>query len=160
MLCYTLHQTGIILCTADLNPQAVELTPESSICFWRPACCCHAFTVIAGSFLIANACSCKLGLKVGTERCSIKCQPVPTRAAGDQHGNIRVWDLTANACSCELVPEVGTAVRSITVALDGSLVVAANNAGTCYVWRMMRGASMTTHFEPLHKLRAHAGQHD
>lgn len=77
--------------------------------------------------------------------------------SGDQHGNIRVWDLTANACSCELVPEVGTAVRSITVALDGSLVVAANNAGTCYVWRMMRGASLTTHFEPLHKLRAHAG---
>lgn len=69
-----------------------------------------------------------------------------------------MWDLTANACSCELVPEVGTAVRSITVALDGSLVVAANNAGTCYVWRMMRGASLTTHFEPLHKLRAHAGQ--
>ena len=68
-----------------------------------------------------------------------------------------MWDLTANACSCELVPEVGTAVRSITVALDGSLVVAANNAGTCYVWRMMRGASLTTHFEPLHKLRAHAG---
>lgn len=28
-------------------------------------------------------------------------------------------------------------------------------AGTCYVWRMMRGASLTTHFEPLHKLRAH-----
>ena len=49
-------------------------------------------------------------------------------------------------------------MRSITVALDGSLVVAANNVGTCYVWRMMRGASLTTHFEPLHKLRAHAGQ--
>lgn len=30
-------------------------------------------------------------------------------------------------------------------------------AGTCYVWRMMRGSSLTTHFEPLHKLRAHAG---
>lgn len=43
------------------------------------------------------------------------------------------------------------------MALDGSLVVAANNVGTCYVWRMMRGASLTTHFEPLHKLRAHAG---
>ena len=53
----------------------------------------------------------------------------PGPCAGDQHGNIRVWDLTANACSCELVPEVGTAVRSLTVALDGSLVVAANNAG-------------------------------
>jgi G protein beta subunit-like protein len=66
-----------------------------------------------------------------------------------------VWDLTANACSCELVPEVGTAVRSLTVALDGSMIVAGNNAGTCYVWRMMRGAALTTHFEPLHKLRAH-----
>jgi G protein beta subunit-like protein len=74
---------------------------------------------------------------------------------GDQTGHIRVWDLTANACSCELVPEVGTAVRSLTVALDGSMVVAANNHGTCYVWRMMRGTSLTTHFEPLHKLRAH-----
>jgi hypothetical protein len=59
---------------------------------------------------------------------------------GDQTGHIRVWDLTAGACSCELVPEVGTAVRSLTVALDGSLIVAANNHGTCYVWRMMRGA--------------------
>jgi hypothetical protein len=46
-------------------------------------------------------------------------------------------------------------VRSLTVALDGSMVVAANNHGTCYVWRMMRGTSLTTHFEPLHKLRAH-----
>jgi G protein beta subunit-like protein len=78
-------------------------------------------------------------------------------AAGDQTGHIRVWDLTAGACSCELVPEIGTAVRSLTVALDGSMVVAANNHGTCYVWRMLRGATMTTHFEPLHKLRAHQG---
>ncbi|WIA20321.1 hypothetical protein OEZ85_006153 [Tetradesmus obliquus] len=77
--------------------------------------------------------------------------------SGDQTGHIRVWDLTANACSCELVPEVGTAVRSLTVALDGSMVVAANNHGTCYVWRMLRGTSLTTHFEPLHKLRAHSG---
>ncbi len=66
-----------------------------------------------------------------------------------------MWDLTANACSCELVPEVGTAVRSLTVALDGSMIVAANNNGTCYVWRMMRGTTLITHFEPLHKLRAH-----
>lgn len=51
-----------------------------------------------------------------------------------------MWDLTASACSCELVPEIGTAVRSLTVALDGTMIVAANNHGTCYVWRMMRGA--------------------
>ncbi len=49
--------------------------------------------------------------------------------AGDQQGNIRVWDLTAGACSCELVPEVGTPVRSLTVAQDASMVIAANNAG-------------------------------
>lgn len=61
------------------------------------------------------------------------------RHAGDQTGHIRVWDLTASACSCELVPEIGTAVRSLTVALDGTMIVAANNNGTCYVWRMMRG---------------------
>ncbi|KAL5851048.1 hypothetical protein ACOSQ3_006166 [Xanthoceras sorbifolium] len=59
--------------------------------------------------------------------------------SGDQNGNIRVRDLTANSCSCELVPEVDTAVRSLTVMWDGSLVVAANNHGTCYVWRLMRG---------------------
>lgn len=46
----------------------------------------------------------------------------PCGAPGDSLGNIRVWDLTAGACSCELVPEVGTPVRSLTVALDGSMV--------------------------------------
>ena len=137
--------------------------------------------------------------------------------SGDAAGNIRVWDLTAGACSCELVPEVGTAVRSLSVAADGGLVVAANSAGTCSVWRAARGGSgvgaqssndgsgmmggagseelsnhnnnnndgsMTppplsssaaapatpppsssgstataTHFEPLHKLRAHPGRY-
>lgn len=32
-------------------------------------------------------------------------------------------------------------------------------SGTCYVWRAMRGSYLTTHFEPLHKLRAHQGAH-
>ncbi|KAI3917575.1 hypothetical protein MKW98_021337 [Papaver atlanticum] len=34
---------------------------------------------------------------------------------------------------------------------DGSLVVAANNHATCYVWRLMCG------MQPLHKLQAHDG---
>ncbi|CAH1427283.1 unnamed protein product [Lactuca virosa] len=58
--------------------------------------------------------------------------------SGDQNRNIHVWDLTANSCSCELVPEVDTSMRSLTVMWDGSLVVAANNKGTCYVWRLLR----------------------
>lgn len=53
--------------------------------------------------------------------------------------------------------QVGTAVRSLTVASDGSLVVAANNKGVCYVWRLQRGMQTTAHFEPLHKLQAHDG---
>ncbi|XP_022748135.1 protein LST8 homolog [Durio zibethinus] len=77
--------------------------------------------------------------------------------SGDQNGNIRVWDLTANSCSCELVPEVDTAVRSLTVMWDGSLVVAANNHGTCYVWRLLRGNQTMTNYEPLRKLQAHNG---
>ena len=52
--------------------------------------------------------------------------------------------------------QVGTAVRSLSCATDGSMVVAANNSGTCYVWRLQRGSSgSTTHFEPFHKLAAH-----
>jgi G protein beta subunit-like protein len=77
--------------------------------------------------------------------------------SGDQNGNIRVWDLRANSCSCELVPEVDTAVRSLTVMWDGTMVVAANNRGTCYVWRLLRGKQTMTEFEPLHKLQAHNG---
>lgn len=41
------------------------------------------------------------------------------------------------------MPEVDTAVRSLTVMWDGSMVVAANNHGTCYVWRLMRGTQVT-----------------
>ena len=75
--------------------------------------------------------------------------------SSDSNGNIRVWDLTANACSYELVPEVGCAVRSLSVAADGTLVVAANSRGVCYCWRLQRGVQTTAHFEPLHKLVAH-----
>ncbi|RZC93759.1 hypothetical protein C5167_029401 [Papaver somniferum] len=55
------------------------------------------------------------------------------------------------------VPEVDTSVRSLTVMWDGSLVVAANNNKTCYVWRLQRGTQTMTNFEPLHKLQAHDG---
>ncbi|XP_074561097.1 uncharacterized protein LOC141817321 [Curcuma longa] len=52
------------------------------------------------------------------------------------------------------VPEVDTALRSLTVMWDGSMVVAANNHGTCYVWRLLKGTQTMTYFEPLHKLQA------
>ena len=59
----------------------------------------------------------------------------------------------------KLVPEVGEAVRSVSVASDGSLVVAGNSTGTCYVWRLQKDAKTTAHFEPLHKLRAHPDEY-
>ena len=66
-----------------------------------------------------------------------------------------MWDLNAGACSCELVPDVGVAIRSICISGDGTLVVAANSNGVCYVWKLRRGAKTTAHFEPLRKLQAH-----
>eukprot|EP00245_Coleochaete_scutata_P006035 TRINITY_DN20147_c0_g1_i1.p1 TRINITY_DN20147_c0_g1~~TRINITY_DN20147_c0_g1_i1.p1 ORF type:complete len:330 (+),score=45.78 TRINITY_DN20147_c0_g1_i1:270-1259(+) len=75
--------------------------------------------------------------------------------SGDQAGNIRVWDLKNSNCSFELVPEPDTAIRSLAVKGDGSLVVAANNSGTCYCWRLNKGTQHPTSFEPHHKLQAH-----
>lgn len=71
--------------------------------------------------------------------------------SGDEDGVIRVWDLTMNSQSYSpLVPDGKTAIRSITVASDASLVIAANNRGTCFAWRPKRGS-----FEPLAKVDAH-----
>ncbi|ORX90652.1 WD repeat-containing protein pop3 [Basidiobolus meristosporus CBS 931.73] len=53
----------------------------------------------------------------------------------DQNGSIKIWDLGENCCSYELVPEEDVPVRSVTVAGDGSMLVAGNNKGNCYVWR-------------------------
>lgn len=84
--------------------------------------------------------------------------------SGDQDGNIRVWDMAMGTCSCELVPELDVAVRSISIALDGSQVIAANNKGTCFIWRMIRGVGTTgakgsTFFEPVQRIEAHPNQY-
>jgi len=70
--------------------------------------------------------------------------------AGDEDGNIRIWDLTANACSFELVPDGKTPVRSISIGSDASIVVASNNKGTVFSWKLDKKG-----FEPLQKLEAH-----
>lgn len=55
------------------------------------------------------------------------------------------------------VPRNSAHSRS-THSLARAQVVAANNAGVCYIWRMMRGGiKASTHFEPLHRLVAHSG---
>ncbi|CAG8576690.1 18018_t:CDS:10, partial [Acaulospora morrowiae] len=54
----------------------------------------------------------------------------------DQKGSIKIWDLSENSCTHELVPEEDVPLRSVTIAFDGSMLVAANNKGNCYVWKM------------------------
>lgn len=65
---------------------------------------------------------------------------------GDAHGYIRVWDLAGDKCSTEIRPtSTGIPVRSVSIAADASLFVAANDAGTCYVYRQR--ASMPERFQ-------------
>lgn len=45
----------------------------------------------------------------------------------DQAGNVRIWDLGENKCTHQLIPEDDIPVRSVTVATDGSMLVAGNN---------------------------------
>ncbi|CAO1625925.1 unnamed protein product [Sympodiomycopsis kandeliae] len=57
----------------------------------------------------------------------------------DQAGSVKVWDLSENGCSHELVPEEDVGIRSVSVASDGSCLVAGNNKGNVYVWRIQTG---------------------
>ncbi len=72
--------------------------------------------------------------------------------AGDEDGNIRVWDLIGDKCNYELVPDGKTAIRSICAASDASLVMAATNRGTVFAWKLGKDSA----FEALHKIDAHA----
>ena len=74
--------------------------------------------------------------------------------SGDRDGNIRVWDLAQNACSAELVPDGPKAIRCVSVAHDASLLAAANDYGSVFVWRIGTSDERTsTRFEPLQKLQ-------
>ncbi|CDY13786.1 BnaA09g42880D [Brassica napus] len=78
--------------------------------------------------------------------------------SGDQDGIIRVWDTRMNSCTIELVPEPDTAIRSLSVMRDGTMLAAANDGGTCFIWNILRESQVITKFEPIHKLQAHDRQ--
>ncbi len=54
----------------------------------------------------------------------------------DQAGSVKVWDLGQNGCSHDLVPEEDVPIRSVSVASEGSCLVAGNHHGNVYVWRI------------------------
>ncbi|KAJ3158762.1 TOR complex subunit lst8 [Geranomyces michiganensis] len=72
----------------------------------------------------------------------------------DQNGSVKVWDLGENACTHELLPEEDTPARSVTMAADGSILVAANNKGNYYVWKTKTTGDLTQ-LEALTKVAGH-----
>jgi len=58
----------------------------------------------------------------------------------DDGGRLRIWDLAANACTLDLAPEPDVPLRSVTVPSDASCLVAGNNNGTVFLWKMLRGS--------------------
>lgn len=73
----------------------------------------------------------------------------------DQDGNVRVWDLGENQCTHQLIPEDDVPVHSVSVASDGSMLVAGNNKGNCYVWKMNTQRESTS-LQPVTKFRSHS----
>ncbi|KAI1331856.1 WD repeat-containing protein pop3 [Xylariaceae sp. FL0255] len=72
----------------------------------------------------------------------------------DRSGSVRVWDLAENNCSHQLIPEEDVAVSSVTVASDGSLLCAANNAGNVFVWSLIQSQERTQ-LVPITQFSAH-----
>jgi len=73
----------------------------------------------------------------------------------DQAGSIKQWDLSDNTCSHELTPAGDIPIRSVTIASDGSCLVAGNNKGQCYVWRINDESSGLPRFQAVTRFLAH-----
>jgi len=72
----------------------------------------------------------------------------------DRGGSVRVWDLAENNCSHQLIPEPDTPVASVTVASDGSTLVAGTTTGNVYVWHLLQFREKTT-LVPITHFKAH-----
>ncbi|KAH8829511.1 WD40 repeat-like protein [Flagelloscypha sp. PMI_526] len=74
----------------------------------------------------------------------------------DQAGSIKQWDLTENICSHELTPAGDTPIRSVTIGHDGGCLVAGNNKGKCFVWKVNEeSAPGVQRFQAVTKFQAH-----
>lgn len=72
----------------------------------------------------------------------------------DQDGNIKIWDLGENKCIHQLALEDDIPLQSLSVASDGSMLVAGNNKGNCYVWKMPSQTDSAS-LVPVTKFRSH-----
>ncbi|CAL1705002.1 unnamed protein product [Somion occarium] len=97
---------------------------------------------------------------------------------GSEDGTIKIWDLRSahlqrnydneapvndvvvhpnqeNICTHELTPAGDIPMRSISLASDGSCLVAGNNKGRCYVWKINDERSDLPRFQAVTKFQAH-----
>jgi len=74
----------------------------------------------------------------------------------DQAGRIKQWDLSENICTHELTPAGDIPIRSVTLAADGSCLVAGNNKGKCYVWKINEEGLGLPRFQAVTKFQAHS----
>ncbi|KAH9966703.1 WD40 repeat-like protein [Russula dissimulans] len=73
----------------------------------------------------------------------------------DQTGRIKQWDLSENICTHELTPAGDVPIRSVSLASDGSCLVAGNNKGKCYVWKINEEGLGLPRFQAVTKFQAH-----
>lgn len=52
----------------------------------------------------------------------------------DQIGSVYIWDLKENKCIEKWVGQEEIGIHTISIANDGSILVAGNNEGMCFVW--------------------------
>ncbi|KAJ1724038.1 TOR complex subunit lst8 [Coemansia erecta] len=79
----------------------------------------------------------------------------------DQNGAVRVWSWRRQEVLCQVIPESDVAVRSVAVSPNGQLIVAGNNLGQVFAYRLIIESSpqtgRTVELEPYLKFDAHDG---
>jgi len=71
--------------------------------------------------------------------------------AGDQQGNIKIFDLAADKMRAKISPAPDIGLRSVSIALNGFYLVGADSAGYCHVWTLRNGDELV----PFQKFAAH-----
>lgn len=74
---------------------------------------------------------------------------------GDSDGKIKIWDLAEDKQIHKLDTEGKIPVRDLSIAADGSIFVAANNRGTCFMWSYEDSGSTSGKWNPQMRIDAH-----
>jgi len=62
--------------------------------------------------------------------------------AGDQSGNVKIYDLVADKCRAKLAAAPDIGIRSLSLAFNTFCLVAADSAGFCHVWTLKNGEEL------------------